>query len=296
MRPPLRALLLCCLLATLPLIAAPLQVVYPGGEAGADPRFAEIRELLTIALQKTEPRYGPFVLKASAMAMTESRAQAELERGGDINVMWSSTSNYKEHALLPIRIDLYKGLLGYRIALIDGRRQKEFDRIRTLADLSRFKIGQGIGWGDISVYEANGLTVTAASYNNLFAMVSQDRFDMFPRGVGEVFPEYEAWHARNPNLAVERHLLFYYTWPYYLFCNRRDHQLAKRLRDGLQQMREDGSFDAIFWRYHRAAIQEAQLTQRRVIRLSNPLLPVDTPLQDLPMWFDPQRDHPPAAR
>ncbi len=272
--------------------AEPLHVVYPATESVTDTRFDDLKEILHTALDKTVDSYGPYTLTASHGYMTEARYLAELQHGGEVNVVWSSTSVEKERDLLPIRIPLRKGLLGYRVALIDGRRQAEFDRVQTLEDLRRLTIGQGIGWGDVKLYEAAQTRVVTAPYEDLFRMVVSGRFDLFPRGIGEAFHEYAQRRGDVPHLAVEQHLLLYYPWPYYFFVNRRDTSLAERIQTGLQRMRADGSFDALFWKHNRTAIEQAKLGSRRIIRLSNPLLPPQTPLEDATLWFDPKRDKP----
>ncbi|WP_434631646.1 amino acid ABC transporter substrate-binding protein [Chromobacterium sp. CV08] len=270
-----------------------MRVMYPATEAASDHRYDDLVALLRAALDKTVDRYGPFRLEASRWPMAEERSLEELRRGGDIDVAWSSTSLLRERQLLPVRIDLRKGLLGYRIALIDGRRQPEFDRVRTLAELGRFQVGQGKDWGDVQVYRAAALRVSTGRYESLFGMLSQHRFDLLPRSVLEVFGEYRQYRDRYPNLEVEQHLLIYYPWPYYFFCRRDNPRLAARLQLGLQRMRADGSFDAIFWQYHRDVLRQARMSERRLIVLSNPLLPPDTPLGDATMWFDPRRDRAP---
>ncbi|GEM_PF-5787064 len=52
-------------------------------------------------------------------------------------------------------------------------------------------------------------------------------------------------------------------------------------------MMKDGSFDAIFMKYNRRSTIKANLKNRRIIRLVNPDLPKDTPLNDPSLWFDP---------
>ena len=107
-------------------------------------------------------------------------------------------------------------------------------------------------------------------------MVANDRFDLFPRGVCEAFRERDTRRDQVPNLSVERGILLYYPWPYYFFCNRKDTVLAARIERGLKRMRADGSFNRIFWKYNRAAIEQARMSERRVIQIPNPLLPKDT--------------------
>jgi ABC-type amino acid transport substrate-binding protein len=276
--------------------APPLQVTYPATESRTDTRFDDLKEILKTALDETVDADGAYTLKESSRYVNEARYLAEIRDGGgsgEANVVWSSTSDQKERELLPIRFELRKGLLGFRVALIDQRRQKEFDRVTTFADVKKLTIGQGIGWGDVAVYQAAGMKVTTAPYEDLFRMVANDRFDLFPRGVGEAFHELDARRGQVPDLSVERGLLLYYPWPYYFFCNRKDTALAARIERGLKRMRADGSFDRIFWKYNRAAIEQARMSERRVIRIPNPLLPKDTPLGDTGMWFDPKRDTPP---
>ncbi len=280
------ALLLHCALAC----AAPvITVVYPANEMADDVRFDDLTEILHTALEKTVPDYGPYVLKSSGIRMNEARYLAQLRAGDIVNIMWSSTSVEKEKEFLPIRIPLRKGILGFRVALIAKNNQAKIDQVKTLEDLRHLTVGQGVGWGDSKLYEDNGIQVTQADYDSLFKMTAAGRFDLFPRGIGEILPEYARYAAKNPNLGIEKNLLIYYPWPYYFFFNRRDTALRDRIERGLRKMLADGSYDAIFWKYNGKAIQEANLKGRRVIRLKNDLLPKETPLDNPALWFDPSK-------
>ncbi|MFB9156893.1 hypothetical protein [Chromobacterium violaceum] len=52
--------------------------------------------------------------------------------------------------------------------------------------------------------------MTEASYELLFAMLDKGRFDLFPRGIGEVFSELDNRSAAYSGLAVDKSLLIYY--------------------------------------------------------------------------------------
>ncbi len=277
-----------------PSAAEPMIYVYPAPESAGDVRFQDLVALLKGALDHTSDQYGPYRIQPASVPMTEARQLFELSKPLEphrlLTITWSSTSEEKERDLLPIRIPLRKGLLGYRICLIRADRQPEIDRINTLDDLRRYSVGQGIGWGDIDVYNANEIRVLTALYRQLFGMTDAGRFDLFPRGINEVFDEFAQNHTANPQLAIEQHLLLYYPWPYYFFLNRGDHLAAERVEKGLWLMLKDGSFDEIFLRYHGNAIRHANLKQRRVIRLINPLLPKNTPLNNPILWYDPNAD------
>lgn len=219
--------------------------------------------------------------------MNEVRSLAELKRNDNsVTVVWSPTSEELEQQFIPIRIPLRKGLLGLRIALIDANNQSKLDQVNSLADLKKFNLGMGIGWVDLSVLKANDLNVITANYDALFAMTAHDRFDLFPRGINEVFNEYDQRRAIYPNLAIEKNLLIYYPWPYYFFVNKNNQQLAERIRVGLERMIADGTFHRIFMKYNGEAIKRANLSQRRIIQLKNPFLPKQTPT-DPRYWFFP---------
>jgi hypothetical protein len=285
---------LAMILASSTVFGEGVRVIYPAYESANDTRFDDVIEILHAALEITKPQFGPYELAASAHGMNEARYLTELENEGKassithVNVVWSSTSNEKENTLLPIRIPLRKGILGYRIALIAKDKQAEIDRVKTVEDLRRLVIGQGLGWGDVVLYQDNGLKVTTASYTNLFPMTALGRFDLFPRGISEVFAEF-AIHAKdNPNLAIEQNLLIYYPWPYYFFFNKIDGALKTRVETGIRMMMADGSFDAIFKKYNKEAIERADFKHRRIIVLKNTMLPKATPIDDKSLWFDPQ--------
>jgi len=275
-------------------------VIYPSSVSDIDVRHNDLIEILTTALKKTIPGYGAFKVAPSKLKMNEVRSLTELMHNNaqsttyndacsddSVNVVWSPTSEQLEQQLIPIRIPLRKGLLGLRIALIDAKNQATLDRVNTLADLKKFKLGMGIGWVDLNVLKANDLNVVTANYDALFAMTARDRFDLFPRGINEVFNEYDQRHAIYPNLAIEKNLLIYYPWPYYFFVNKNNRQLAERIQVGLEVMIDDGSFNRIFMKFNGAAIRRANLGSRRVIQLKNPFLPKKTPTNPR-YWFFPK--------
>jgi hypothetical protein len=284
------AVLILASVVLTPLASAQTRVVTIAPESPADVRFNDLLEILKGALDRTVPDYGSYSLEQAPVQMSAARAIEQLERHGLVNVVWSSTSVEREKKFLTIRIPLRKGLLGYRVCLINAKDQARIDQVRTLDDLRKLTVGQGTGWADVAIYNAEGIPVTTAAYAGLFDMVSAGRFDLFPRGLSEVFREFALLSPRLPGLAIDRHLLLYYPWPYYFFFNRDDARLAARIEAGLKMMRADGSFDAIFHKYNDDWIAAADIKNRVVIRLNNPLLPPDTPLDDASLWFDPLKD------
>lgn len=267
----------------------PLQVVYPAPESALDRRFDDMVDLLRKALTATEGRHGPFQLRPHTEFMSQARQEAELERGRGLHVQWSATTVERERRLLPVRIPTRRGLLGYRLLLIQRERQAEFREVRSLSDLRRFRIGQGAAWSDTEILRSQGPFVETGGYEGLFRMLAAGRFDCLPRGINEVFTELSARQAEWPQLALEESLVLHYPMPYYFFFNKASSALAVRVEKGLRLMLKDGSFERHFWEHHGAALRQACLGERRVIRLQNPLLPPKTPLQQPALWFDPRR-------
>ncbi|MBC3860773.1 amino acid ABC transporter substrate-binding protein [Undibacterium jejuense] len=271
-------------------LATTTRVTYPAGEIENDTRFNDVIEILRTALEKTRAKYGDFECGPSSSFVPKKRSVEDLERDDhSVNVIWNPTSEELERKFLVIRIPLRKGLLGYRIPLIRKEDQSKFDQIKTEEDLKKFTVGQGIDWNDIPVYKAHGIEVIQAPYAQLSKMLAGRRFDMFPRGVGELLGEYERYHEIYPEIAIEKNLAFYYQFPVYFFFNLKDQQLKERIETGLQIMRKDGSFDSIFNKYNMNAIEKLNLKGRRLIRLSNPVLPKNTPLNDASLWYSPPK-------
>ncbi|MEX2321082.1 MAG: amino acid ABC transporter substrate-binding protein, partial [Saccharospirillum sp.] len=213
-------------LASVVCVRAELSVVYPASESEIDTRFDDLITILRTALEKTEPDFGPFQMRPASAPMTSMRYSNELLAGRTPNLIWTSTSVERESLFRPIQIPLRKGLLSYRISLTRAENQARIDQVQTLSDLSQLSLAQGIGWGDNQVFEANGLNVTTSEYESLFRMIDAGRIDIFPRGIGEVFEEWEIRRHELPNLIIEPNLLLYYPWPYYFFVHPDNEALA----------------------------------------------------------------------
>lgn len=262
------------------------RVIYPADEDKDEDRYADIKEILKTALEKTKDQFGPYELLPSAMYMNGRRARASLD-AGELSVIWTSTTVEKEKLLLPIRVPLRKGLLGYRVALITEDKQDEMQKVNRLADLRKYSLGQGVGWDDGRLYQANGITVIEAKYSNLFRMLSYGRFDFLPMGINEAAKSLARAQEEGTQLVIEKSLLIHYPWPDYLFVSKNQPLLHRRLDTGIRAMLKDGSFDAIFWKFNARAIEQLDLKHRRVIEMKNHLLPKETPLHDATLWFQP---------
>lgn len=275
-------ILFFCGALSAPLFAAEKVIRYSNA---ADANGIYATAMLKLALAHVDQHYTLDVL---AEDLTQPR-QVEEVRDGKLNVMWTATSQELEDTLLPVRIPLYKGLLGHRILLIRAGDQARFDQVRTLDDLRRIPIGQGTFWADTKILEANGLKVIkAAKTPSLFHMLDGGRYDGFPRGVFEPFGEVAAYAKLN--LTVEKRLMLVYKMPYYFFVSQDSKQLARDLELGLNRAIADGSFEKLFLSSPNVqeAIQKGDMKNRIIFNLINPALPKETPVDRAELWVDPK--------
>lgn len=269
---------------------AAMAYVYNAPESEQDVRYEYHWEILRTALERTAARWGPYRLVPSER-MSERRQTFELESGsGKLSVMYLSTRPELERALVPIRIPVDRNLGGYCVFLIRREDRHRFEGVRTVEDLRRFKIGLGLGWIDVDILKASGFdVVTGTSYEGLFEMLAQRRFDVFLRSATEVLDEHARRKASLPDLFIEEGIVFYYPLPMYFWFAKTDEgrRLAQRAEEGMRAMIADGTYGAIFDRHQRHKIEALRLKQRRQLRIPNPFLGPETPFADKRLWFDP---------
>lgn len=284
-----KVLLVLLLLIPLSSFADELTVRYPRAESPTQEKLRQYYvDLLQMVLEKTEKSDGPFQLKKSATSMLRKDLIESLSKGLGLEVMWLMTNKEREDLLLPVRIPLLKGTLGYRALIIRDKDRKRFESIKNLADLRNLTAVQGDVWMDTRILEANGLPVTGVKgYESMFFLISKGKYDYFPRGINEIWKEVETHKGKG--LSVEENIILHYDSPMYFFVKGSNAALAERIERGLRLAIEDGSFDNHFYNHplHRETFEKTNLRSRKIFRLDNPYLPEGTPLEDRTLWLDP---------
>jgi hypothetical protein len=262
-----------------------VRILRTPGDTVREQRWA----FLISALDHTVTRYGPYLLDAYTSPMSTQREISETLSGKLINVIASDIGHPDLNAgAIPIPIPIDKGLLGYRVALIRRDRQAALANVHDIASLRQFSVGQAADWGDVAIYKFNGIPIVAADhYRFLFPMLEHGRFDMFPRGVTEITEEMATFHEQFPDMAIESHILIRYPYAEFFYVSKSCPRLARRIEDGLEAMREDGSFDRLFDASFSQAITALKLGQRVIIDLKNPFVPDWLPVDHKALWLDP---------
>lgn len=253
----------------------------------ADPNAPYSLDMLRLALTHIDKDYR---IEEVTDDFTQTRVNEEVRIGGRLDLAWIASDKELEETLRPIRIPLFKGLLGYRIFIINKDNQFKFDGIETLDELKRkITMGQGSTWADGKILEANGFTVIKTpKYPGLFYMVEGGRFDAFPRSVLEPFGELR--DRPNMDLAIEKNILVAYKMPFYFFVTPSNEELAQDVETGLNRAIADGSFNEAFMNAPqvRDVIEKANMKNRRIFFIDNPILSKETPLDRAELWFDPR--------
>lgn len=248
--------------------AEPVQPLrYARFSAGDDPRVRFPLDLLRLVLGPTTP------LMPSELVMERTRAIKALE-AGDLDLIWISMGQEVEQVLRPIRIPIYRGLIGQRLFLIHRDRAADFAQVRRLSDLAAFTAGQGVGWVDTQILQSAGLKVVTNTYDALFKMLARGSVDYFPRGANEALAEQRARASEYPELIVEPRLLLSYRSDNIFFVSKKNEALAQRLEGGLLAAHADGSYQQLYDRhpYVQQVLADANLGRRLRMEIPNPIL------------------------
>lgn len=260
-------------------MAAPVPIVYPRPESAGDARSLYPNRLLEMALARVDRDYK--VLQ-SPLRMQQGRALLSLQDRNGIDVVAYMTSVEREANLLPIRIPIDKGLVGWRLLLVNRSQAARFRNISTIDDLKPFRAGQGADWPDYDILRANGLDVFGtSSYEANFNLLLNQRIDYFPRAVHEVWHEYD---SHRDQLVVEPSIALHYPAATYFFVHKDSIALAADITLGLERMIADGSFEKLYQKFYGDEVRRSQLKDRHVIELRHPALPSLMPLERKALW------------
>lgn len=263
------------------------QVVYYNTNNGIEATRTLPYQVLKLALSRCGK---PYVLKPSPLGKaTEQRAIEAMVAGQQVDVAWLGVSQQADNKLLPVLFPVDGGLLGYRLLLIDGARQAEFSKVRSVADLRRLSALQGTGWPDVRLLRGAGLRVLTGEYKDLFRMLVFRRGDYFPRGAYEIFGEQKDNVAKAPGLAVEKTLLLHYPFTAMFYVQKSNPVLHDDIYRGLMAAERDGSYRALFNSNPlvRSAIDQGGFRSRRLIEIDNPYLSAQARAIDPRYWYRP---------
>lgn len=243
-------------------------------------------KVLELALDHVRQAEGAtFDLQPFSQDVSQNRAVSLLQ-AGSIDIIALGTNAEREARMLPVRFDISRGVVGYRVFLISASDQERIARMDDEAFRTDLTFGLNAQWADVSIMRANGYTVlTSSDYESLFGMLAAHRFDALPRGIGEATVELNARQDTYPQLTIEKTRALFFPYPIYFWVNHKDAQLAAQIERGLDAALADGSLRKLFETYYASMIKDLRRSQRRVIRLDNPLLSPEAAAIDTKWWW-----------
>lgn len=267
----LRYLVIFMLLTAFPTIAAPVTVhiVIPGPSTPFKVRNPFIEKLLRVIFAKQNIKLE---LEYAKESISQGRALRELNSTGVIDLTWSVTTYEREQSLIPIRIPLYQGFIGWRVFIIDKDKQAIFNDVNSLADLGKLLAIQRFDWPDYQIFIENKLDVDGSlPFSQMYKAIENGLADYFPRSVLEVTRELNS--VQSEQLAVEKSLLLKYPTSYYFFVGKDNHELASIIEKGFELALADGSYQLLFQECFGSALKTLNLKQRKVLHLKSSLTP-----------------------
>lgn len=278
-----------CAFANLPPVEnsespAALIVRHPYNDAGDavyKRRVKYFLDLLQLALQKSGQDFE--LQPVQTAGATVSRSTRNLENHL-YDVHWLHTTEERERDLLPVRIPLYKGLIGWRVLMTREDFANRLEAVSTINELRFVSFGLGYDWPDTFVMQENGFDVkTAVNRTSMYLMLRRKRTDVITRSVLEVWEEER--ELDYDDVVIEQDLVLQYASAYYFFFPKQNADLAKHVERGLEIAVKEGSFDRIFWDTYGDDIRRSRLLDRKILYIANPLIPKHTPVDRAELWF-----------
>lgn len=256
------------------------------GKSSSDVRSKYNLEILRRALEHSLEKFGPYRLEVIEQSIPNFRKWQLFRENKIINVAMAMTSQEWEQEAIPIRIPIRRGILNYRLLMINKKHLSKFENITTQAQLKELTAGLRRSWAlwqTMSYLEFP--IVNAFSYDAIFKMLAKERFDYIPRGIHEIYDEISFRRAELPDLAVAPNIALYIPAAFYIFVAPNHPEIARRLEYGLEKMVSNKEIERLFKQYYGAAITQAKMNKRHIIDIGNPFIPTETPFERKELWI-----------
>lgn len=260
-----------------PTTLAPTATVrFPGQSSGADRRLDFATELLALCLGRSPSAYR---LESTPALIGPAARDAAVRGDADVVIMPNTTVD--TGGLLPVRLPLRRGLLGVRLLLARPDEARAIGEVASIDALKRdYRLGYGQAWLDRGAMQSLGFRlVVIDSYVELFDGLRAGRFDYVSRGISELNTELKDRRLAGRGLAVVPGLALYYPLDDYFWVSPDKPALAADIDAGFRAALADGSYAALFARYHLPAMRDMRMQERTVLHVVGYPVPPGTPLE-----------------
>ena len=263
---------------------APCSISYPKRQSSLDTRNDYPVELLQAILEVTKDEYGECKTKPVG-PVNQKRARQALETG-QIDIAWFPATTANNERFRPIKVPLRKGLLGWRLLMVNKNKKTKFTEVDSLEKLKAFVTVFGTDWQDFPVMKANfDKLIAGDDYEQMFKMLHRNRFDFFSRSLHEVLDEIEYHKSVGYDFALLDHIMLRYKAVDLFYFNKEDDALYQRIKKGMNKVIVSGRFNELFYSYYEYHIKSANIADKIIIDLDNPMFPDDIEYRDPQLWF-----------
>lgn len=268
--------------------AAPVHYIHTLGQQSVqEASHAYYQDLLALVLKNTEAEFGKAEIR-ELPPPSQGDMHYLLMKGDFIDLHRFGTDLKVEQDLLPIRVPLLAGGLGWRGLMIRKSDAMAFSQLNNISQLKNLTACQGHLWPDATILEHAGLKVLRVDgYDQMLQMLSKKRCDYFPRSIFEGPSEVRQFSKHYPDLYFETDVLLKYPYAMYFFVKKDNLPLAARLERGLSELALSGKLQQ-FMQQHSVTRHVFPLSQYRdslVFNLVNPILPEQTPVDQPEYWL-----------
>lgn len=256
-----------------PLHAAPKEIKILKTNTNQNGSIDYFYSLLSQALDATEKEFGAYRFKQVDLPYSQERSLHFLNDKNILDVMHTMTNSDRENKYTAVKVPLLKGLMGYRMLITNDKNLPKIEKITEVQQLKDMIACQGQHWPDSDILEHNGFQVARVlMFEAMFEMIEKGRCDFFPRGIHEIFPEFETFVKQHPNLKIVKSIILQYQAPVYFFVGKEDQELATRIDAGLKRLLNTGRFDELLKKNPITArvFPLEQWQDSRVFQLVNP--------------------------
>jgi hypothetical protein len=250
-------------------------VRFPGRGRDPDRRVDFAAELLALCLARSPT---PYRLEISDALIGPAAREAAVQGRVDVVLMPNTTRT--TGGLRPVKMPLTRGLLGVRLLLARPEDAPKFAEVATIDQLKRdFRVGYGRNWLDRDEMQALGFRMELVdTYTALFDGLRAGRFDYVSRGVSEVSNELVDPRLAGSGLAIVPGIALSYPLDDYFWVHPRNARLAADIEAGCRRALADGSYAALFERFHLGAMRAMRMHERTVLHVVGYPVPPGTPL------------------
>ncbi|MCP5162916.1 MAG: transporter substrate-binding domain-containing protein [Hahellaceae bacterium] len=226
-------------------------------------------ELANLVLKKTKTEYGwaKIAPVAHEPDPTLSRCLFML-RTGKVDLVYVPPTDTLLADFEVIPVDILRGLLSYRVLVINQNAQNGFARLNGLRELQSYK-GVYRDRDEQAFYKINRLpALEGESVNQSLQMIESNRADYIFTDLLSAWTLVDAKKDKYPALSVEDTLALELQYPIYFMVRKGNQRLKERLESGLDLVIKDGSFQALFDKSFGHIATQANMASRNVIPVS----------------------------